>query len=652
MRRSSFLARRHGARYTAPPRLPIATRWSSVAVAIVATITACSDQGPNAAETETDRRVYGAALHIVAGAKLQQGSVGSAVPVDPSVEVVDSTGVSLSNVTVTFSVVDGAGTVSAANVKTGADGRASTHWILGPRVGTNALSATVAGVAPVQFTASSLPILSIVAGGTPQRAVVGTGVDIAPVLLAHDALGAPVPNFPIRFTGDGTVMPAALTTDADGRAQTTSWTLKTVSGSQTLYAWPGTSVIVGTSVQFQATAVPGHADHIALTKTSIALPVGAAPSTVGVAFLDVYGNPTTDVGAITFSSSNTSAATVSELGEVRPVAAGWATVKVTADQVSASIPVMVFNRISNVGGLVWAVALLDDNTALVSISAGGSEAIRQVNLLTGELGAPIAVAQYPRDIAIDASRSVAYVASWLEGVSIVPLAGGSPVEFIPFHSFPGGATRVSLSRDAQRVYVSHEDGGIAVLDASTHEVVSSLGVLTQSGDPNLGLLNYGPLESLAISRDDSTLYVAAEFGWIGRLAAADGRILTRFDDGGRPEEVVLSPDGSELYVANTGTTAAGGWIDALDAATLQPKKRVRIAGPYAMALSPDGQTLIAGGPPQSQNPQITIVERSTLTVLGAYDFDSPTRRITFTSDGRAVIANVAGTVDLLPKGRP
>ena len=86
---------------------------------------------------------------------------------------------------------------------------------------------------------------------------------------------------------------------------------------------------------------------------------------------------------------------------------------------------------------------------------------------------------------------------------------------------------------------------------------------------------------------------------------------------------------------------------------------MHFTGAYSLALSPDGQTLIVGGAQggdgavhSTKNPKVTMIDCATLTVLGTYDVDGGARRIVFTTDGRAVIANASGAIDILPTGRP
>jgi adhesin/invasin len=73
------------------------------------------------------------------------GTAGKLVAPAPSVTVTDAVGNPIAGAMVSFTV--SSGTVSTAKVRTDAKGRASTKWTLGTRVGTQTLTASVAGTA-------------------------------------------------------------------------------------------------------------------------------------------------------------------------------------------------------------------------------------------------------------------------------------------------------------------------------------------------------------------------------------------------------------------------------------------------------------------------------------------------------------------------
>lgn len=106
----------------------------------------------------------------------QTTSAGAAVPVAPTVKVVDQFGNPVSGVTVTFAVASGGGNVTGATPTTGANGTAAVgSWQLGPAPGANTLTATIGGAGvtgnPATFTATGTlaafnPTASVSLGGT------------------------------------------------------------------------------------------------------------------------------------------------------------------------------------------------------------------------------------------------------------------------------------------------------------------------------------------------------------------------------------------------------------------------------------------------------------------------------------------------------
>jgi hypothetical protein len=87
----------------------------------------------------------------------QVGSVGVNIGIAPSVKLSDMHGNGVGGSTVTFTVASGGGSVTGGTVTTSAAGLATVgSWRLGPVPGSNTLtvSSSVAGVAPVTFTAT------------------------------------------------------------------------------------------------------------------------------------------------------------------------------------------------------------------------------------------------------------------------------------------------------------------------------------------------------------------------------------------------------------------------------------------------------------------------------------------------------------------
>jgi hypothetical protein len=92
-----------------------------------------------------------------AGGVDQNGAAG--VPLADSVVVLvsASSGQPVPDVTVTWTVTSGGGSVSPSTSLTDASGRARTQWTLGTTPGQNLLNAQVTGISPTSFTATGAP---------------------------------------------------------------------------------------------------------------------------------------------------------------------------------------------------------------------------------------------------------------------------------------------------------------------------------------------------------------------------------------------------------------------------------------------------------------------------------------------------------------
>jgi hypothetical protein len=198
----------------------------------------------------------------VNGGNNQSATVNTAVGTAPSVLVTDAQGNAVAGVSVTFAVATGGGTVNPTTaVTTNASGIAQvTSWTLGTAAGSNTLTATSGSLSgsPVTFTATGTAgtATQIAANaGEGQTATAGTAVATPPSVIVKDQFNNPVSGVSVTFAvalGGGTVVPTtAISTDVNGIAQVTSWTLGATPGTNTLTATSGS--LAGSPVTFTAT---------------------------------------------------------------------------------------------------------------------------------------------------------------------------------------------------------------------------------------------------------------------------------------------------------------------------------------------------------------------------------------------------------------
>lgn len=202
----------------------------------------------------------GAAGSIAKNAGDNQTAVaGSAVPIRPSVLVKDANGNPKSDVSVTFAVGSGGGSVTGATVTTNASGIATVgSWTLGPVAGANVLNATSGTLGAVAFAATSTtgsPASVTRNAGDNQTTQAGTAVPIPPSVSVKDANGNPTSSVSVTFavvSGGGSVTGATAVTNSAGVATLGSWTLGNSAGPNSLSA-TATGL---PSVTFTATATP------------------------------------------------------------------------------------------------------------------------------------------------------------------------------------------------------------------------------------------------------------------------------------------------------------------------------------------------------------------------------------------------------------
>ncbi len=188
----------------------------------------------------------------------QSVNAGTLTPVSPAVKAIDDTGASLPNVSVTFAVTAGGGRLQGlAQTRTGADGIASAPgWIVGVAPGSNELTADVAGLPTITFSATgvaAVPASIAATVPTSQAGLAGNFGGRRPAIRVTDQQGQPVAGTAVAFAmvqGNGTVTGASTTTDFEGNAVLGSWRFG--AGPQALTASAGALP----AVTFTASAQP------------------------------------------------------------------------------------------------------------------------------------------------------------------------------------------------------------------------------------------------------------------------------------------------------------------------------------------------------------------------------------------------------------
>lgn len=257
--------------------------------------------------TFTATGVADSATQLVATAgDLQSAPVGSAVATDPTVRAQDQFGNPVAGASITFAVSGGGGSVSGGTQLTNAAGIATVgSWRLGTAAGANTLTAFLAGVTPVTFTATGTAAAAtaiIKLAGDLQADTVNTAVATAPRVQLVDQFGNPVSGVGVTFavaSGGGLVAGASQTTDTGGVATVGGWTLGTGAGPNALTATAGSLVAT-----FAATALPDAPAQIAPVAGNgqSAAVNSILPTAPAVIVRDQFNNPVPGAG-VTFTAS-------------------------------------------------------------------------------------------------------------------------------------------------------------------------------------------------------------------------------------------------------------------------------------------------------------------------------------------------------------
>lgn len=264
-----------------------------------------------------------ASIELVTGDG-QTATVGTPVPVAPSVLVKDASGSGVSGVPINFVVTGGGGTVTGEDQITGSDGTATVgQWTLGGNAGANKLEARIAtgGVSgnPVVFHATgqagafSAAKSTVVAAPTSISASTGSAFSTITV-TAKDSFGNPLQGLTVALAATGTgdtIGQPSRTTNAQGVA--TGKFSSTSPGDHTVSATVGSTAVTQT-----AKVSVGAGPPVASNSTAQVGPgASGAATTVTVNLKDASGNPVTGAAnkvAVTVTGANSASGPVSETG--------------------------------------------------------------------------------------------------------------------------------------------------------------------------------------------------------------------------------------------------------------------------------------------------------------------------------------------------
>jgi len=230
-----------------------------------------------------------ASISIVSGDG-QTAAAGETLPTSPAFVVYDDRGQAISGAAVSIRVSAGNGILADAPNKTlGGATRVGT-WSLGPQVGANQLTITVAGLPPLLVSATAIAGKAAKIVPSTTTAIVGRVAEpIATALSARvtDAFGNGIASATVKVSviGGGSA-PQTLSADADGDVTIDRWIMGTIAGQGVLTLTAGAA-----TVSFIANVAPGDpAQMNVVSGDQQRALAGVAVNPVVVRIADRFGN--------------------------------------------------------------------------------------------------------------------------------------------------------------------------------------------------------------------------------------------------------------------------------------------------------------------------------------------------------------------------
>lgn len=334
---------------------------------------------------------------------------------------------------------------------------------------------------------------------------------------------------------------------------------------------------------------------------------------------------------VAWKSLSPTIATVSSQGIVRSTGpSGVALIQATQGTDSTWVEVIVLDSLlvsrATLSNRSYAAAISAENAAFVSQS--DLSMVVRVDLAAGAFTDPITVGDTPTEMAFNSTGTRLYVTNqYSSTVSVIDVANNGVIETIPVGNRP---FEVIVEPGDSILWVGKIDS-LYGIRLATQEIVSRF----QIGDVGNGV---------AIARD-TLLYVSTHTtGTVVEVNLRTRTVGRTFAVGGIPQKLVVSPDGSELYIANE-----SGYLQFwdLDTGLQLDSNLVLPSAAYGLARRPSNGLLYAtsayfgGG-------YIYVIDPVTRTLVHSSIVGGSTRHIAFTTNGsKGIVPNEGGWVDFM-----
>lgn len=340
---------------------------------------------------------------------------------------------------------------------------------------------------------------------------------------------------------------------------------------------------------------------------------------------DSLGNVTT--APISFASYDSTIVAVSSTGLVLRRGVGSTYVLATSGPVRDSV--LVTALIARVGepDAGFAGGVFSETRGYVTLkNLGGAQLL---DLSTpGNAGAALAVGQLPTSMAINAAGTRAYVGNQTSGsVSVINTVSGAVIGTIPIGTL--SVLSVFLAPGDSLLFVGTDAANLYVVRLSTSAIIDSIRVANTN---NMALRS-------------STVLLANDvfYGYVYQISLATRQVLDTMNVGGRPQGMVVSQDGTTLYLANE-----IGQVQRWNLSTLQETGFIPLptGGGFGLARSPANGLLYVST--SYIGSVVHVIDPVAGQIVRTIVVGGTPRYIAFTADGSVgIVPNEGGWVDYI-----
>ena len=280
------------------------------------------------------------------------------------------------------------------------------------------------------------------------------------------------------------------------------------------------------------------------------------------------------------------------------------------------------------------------------IGNSGDNTVSVINTSMNQLVSTIRVGQWPYGASVSPNGTRVYISNILgKSISVINAVTNKVIATVPVGENPFG---ISISPDGSTVYVANEDSNtVSVINAASNTVVNtvntgfyptftlvspdgarlyvanqdsqSIWVFNTSNYALIKIMSFGDYEpsQMAINADGSLLYFVASDN-NNTLFVVDTKtfqVVSTISVGQNAHGLALTPDGSKIYVPNTGANT----VSIISTATNSVIKTISVGTyPNGVSITPDGNFVyVVNGNPGSTS-SVSVISTSTNDVVSTF----------------------------------